>query len=208
MSRSTSASAKRRQKSPGGGGVGDASGPEGVEVDLVVASDLQVLQPTAAGQEVVGDVQDVVALVIRQVPLEQVEVPVDVVDQAELAGQEVDGPDAAGCDGPGPLGDLVVDVGGGHHRLMAFDAGLILDATGDSPLAGGELSADSGVHSKTSWRRTDEGVKYLDCSPKPGGFRVSSSEGSWDYAWLRTRRLPTGRAGRDDRSTPRNRDRT
>ena len=48
---------------PGGGGVGDALGPEGVEVDLVVAPDLQVLQPAAAGQEVVGDVQDVVALV-------------------------------------------------------------------------------------------------------------------------------------------------
>ena len=119
-------------------------------------------------------------------PLEQVEVLVDVVDQAELPGHEVDGPDAAGCDGPGPLGDLVVDVGGGHHRLVAFDAGLILDAAGDSPLACGELSADSGVHSKTSWRRMDEGVKYLDCSPKPGGFRVSSARMSSDYAWLRT----------------------
>ena len=48
---------------PGGGRVGDASGPEGVEVDLVVAADLEVLQAAAAGQEVVGDVQDVVALV-------------------------------------------------------------------------------------------------------------------------------------------------
>ena len=56
-------------------------------------------------------------------------------DQAELPGQEVDGPDAAGCDGPGPVGDLVVDVGGGHHRLVAFDAGLVLDAAEDSPPA-------------------------------------------------------------------------
>ncbi len=87
---------------------------------------------------------------------------------------------------PGPIGDLVVDVGGGHHRPWRFDARLVLDATEDSPLAGGELSADGGVHSKTSWRRIDEGVKYLDCSPEPGGFRVFSSEGSWDYAWLRT----------------------
>ena len=102
---------------PGGGRVGDAFGPEGVEVDLVVAADFEVLQAAAAGQEVVGDVQDVVALVIRQVPLQQVEVPVDVLDQPELPGQEVDGPDAAGCDGPDLLGDLVVDVGGGHHRL-------------------------------------------------------------------------------------------
>ena len=48
---------------PGGGRVGDALGPEGVEVDLVVAPDFEVLQAAAAGQEVVGDVQDVVALV-------------------------------------------------------------------------------------------------------------------------------------------------
>src|SRR5436853_5000159 len=58
---------------PGGGGIGDACGPEGVEVDLVVASDFEVLDATAAGQEVVGDVEDVVALVIRQGPLEQME---------------------------------------------------------------------------------------------------------------------------------------
>jgi hypothetical protein len=29
-------------------------GPEGVQVNLVVAPDLQVLQATAAGQEVIG----------------------------------------------------------------------------------------------------------------------------------------------------------
>ena len=58
--------------------------PEGVEIDLVVAPHLQVLQAAAAGQEVVGDVQDVVALVIRQVPLEQVEAFVDGPDEPEL----------------------------------------------------------------------------------------------------------------------------
>ena len=70
----------------------------------------------------------------------------------ELPGQEVDRPDAAGCDAPDPLGDLVVDVGGGHHRLVAFDAGLVLDAAEDSPLASVQLAVDIGVHSKASWR--------------------------------------------------------
>ena len=132
-----------------------------------------MFQPAATGQEVVGDVQDVVTLEVGQMPLEQVEVVIDVTDQAEFPGHEVDGPDAAGCDGPSPIGDLVVDIGGGHHRLVSFDAGLILDATEDSPLAAGEFSADSGVHSKTSWRRMGEGVKYLDYPPESGGFRVS-----------------------------------
>ena len=46
---------------PGGGGVGDASGAEGVEIDLVVASQFEMLDAAAARQEVVGDVEDVVA---------------------------------------------------------------------------------------------------------------------------------------------------
>src|SRR3954470_21188017 len=31
------------------------------------------------------------------------------------------------------------------------------------------------------------GVKYLDCSPEPGGFRASRPRSASDYAWLRTR---------------------
>src|SRR5512135_1781518 len=31
-------------------------------------------------------------------------------------------------------------------------------------------------------------VKHLDCSPKPGGFRVSQSQWVLGYAWLRTNR--------------------
>src|SRR3954449_12130244 len=31
------------------------------------------------------------------------------------------------------------------------------------------------------------GVKYLDCSPKPGGFRASRPRSASDYAWLRAR---------------------
>src|SRR5207302_10971698 len=129
----------------------DAFGPQGVEVHLVVAADFEVLQAAAPGQEVVGDVQDVVALEVRQVPLQEVEAPVDVVDQPQLPGQEVHRPDPARCDGPGPVGDLVADVGGGHHRLAAFDAGLVLDPAEDSPLASVQPAVDTGVHSKACW---------------------------------------------------------
>src|SRR4051794_22145234 len=34
--------------------------------------------------------------------------------------------------------------------------------------------------------RTVEGVKYLDCSPEPGGFRVSRPRSASNYAWLKT----------------------
>ncbi|HMB04302.1 MAG TPA: hypothetical protein VKP69_11265 [Isosphaeraceae bacterium] len=154
----------------GGGRIGDALGPEGVEVDLVVTPDLEVLQATDAGQEVVGDIQDVIALVIGQVPLQQVEVLVDALDQPGLAGQEVDGPDAAGCDAPDPLGDLVVDIGGSHHRLGAFDPGLVLQSAEDSPLASVQPAVDSGVPSKTSWGRRVEGRESPRLFAKTRGF--------------------------------------
>ena len=187
MSRSTSASAEATTEVTRRGGIGDACGPEGVQVDLVVATDFEVLDTAATGQDVVGDVQHVVTLEVGLVTLEEMKVVVDVLDQAEFPSHEVDRPESTGRNGLDAVGDFGVDIGGGHHRLMSFGSGLILDAAEDSPLACGELAAESGVHSKTSRRRIDEAVKYLDDSPKPGGFRVSSSEGSWDYAWLRAR---------------------
>jgi hypothetical protein len=69
-------------------------------IDLVVVTDLDVMQAAAAGQEVGRDVHDVNALLVRRVPLQEVEVPVDVPGESGLAGQEVDGPEDAGDDAP------------------------------------------------------------------------------------------------------------
>src|SRR6476659_2671934 len=113
------------------------------------------------------------------------EVLIDVVDQPEFLGQEVDGPNPARCDGPGPIGDLVVDIGGGHHRLMMFDTGLILDPAEDSPLASVPLAVDIGVHSKTYWCEQTRSVNYLDCAPKPGGVRASEPRSASNYAYFR-----------------------
>ena len=96
-------------------------------------------------------------------------------DQPELAGQEMDRPDAAGCDGPGPLGDLVVDVGGGHHRLVAFDAGLVLDPAEDSPLASVQLAVDIGVHSKASWETNGRGGEVPRLFARTRGFSSFSA---------------------------------
>src|SRR3954463_2111633 len=40
--------------------------------------------------------------------------------------------------------------------------------------------------------RTVEGVKYLDCSPEPGGFRAYRPRWASDYAWLRTSPVSIG----------------
>ena len=117
-----------------------------------------------------------VALKVGLMAFEEMEVVVEIMDQAEFLDHEVDGPDVPGGDGSGTLGDFVADVDGGHHGLMPFDTGLICDAAGDPMLVCGELSVDSGVHSKTSWRRLVEGVRYFDYPLKPGGFRVSATQ--------------------------------
>jgi hypothetical protein len=81
-------------------------------------------------------------------------------DEKPETGRDLAKPsDASDCDRPDPVGDLVADVGGGQHRLVAFQAGLVLGATEDSPLASAQLVMDTGVHSKTSGRRMDEGCE-------------------------------------------------
>src|SRR5262249_28073998 len=83
----------------GRGRVGDASGAQGIEKDGIVAAQLDVLQTGALTEGVVGDIEDMIGLVIGQVDLEQVQAPVEGVDQAELAGQGVGGGGAGGGQG-------------------------------------------------------------------------------------------------------------
>ena len=75
----------RRQKSPAVVGSGIA-GPPGIEVDLVVTSQFEMLELVSSGQDVEGDVQHVIGLMVRQVTLEEMEPAVDVVNQSALAG--------------------------------------------------------------------------------------------------------------------------
>jgi hypothetical protein len=80
---------------PGCGGVGDTHGAQGVEINLVVAPQFEMLDFLAAGQDVVGDIQDMVGFVIGQMPLEEMEIAVDIADQPGPASQQVDGTDSA-----------------------------------------------------------------------------------------------------------------
>ena len=139
-----------------------------------------------AATEVTGDVQDVVALVVGRVPLEQVEVLIDVPNQPEFLGEEVDRPDPARCDRPYLLADLVADIRGRHHRPMPFDAGLVLDPAEDSPLACRVLSAETGVPPKISRRRMGEACEVPRLFAETRGF---SSFSASDYAWLGTRAI-------------------
>ncbi len=135
------------------GRVGQPFGPQRIEVDLVLAAQFEVLQAFPSCQEVGGNVQNVVALVVGQVPFEQVEIPVDVTDQADLASQGVAGAEASCGDGADAVGDLVMDVGGGHHGLNPLDTGSGSETPLEGPLAFAELTGETELHSKTSWLR-------------------------------------------------------
>ena len=157
----------------GGGGVGDPLGAQGVEIDLVVAPQFEMFDAFAAGEDVEGDVQDMVGFVIGQMPLEENKLGVDLVDQPGVASQQEHGTDAAGGESVDAIGQFVVDVGSGHHGLLAFWSGAILEAFEDSLLAFVENSAiafsrfptvafagllgDSRTHSKASvvWKSED-----------------------------------------------------
>jgi hypothetical protein len=58
---------------------------------------------------------------------------------------------------------------------MPFDTRLILDPAEDSPLAACESSMDTGVHSKTSWRRIDEDCDVPRLFAKTRGFSSASA---------------------------------
>ena len=112
-------------------------------------SGFEMLEALSTGQEVVGDVQDVVALVVRQVPLEQVEVPVDALDQSQLPGQEMDGPDAATGNSAGLVRHLVVNVAG--SELWSEGEGIILlvEPALDSALDLAEPAVENDLHLKS-----------------------------------------------------------
>ena len=76
-----------------GGGIGNSLGAQGVEIDLVVATQLKMFEVLATGDDVESDVQDVVGFVVGQMSFEKVEIPIDSVDEADLLSQQKNGTD-------------------------------------------------------------------------------------------------------------------
>jgi hypothetical protein len=77
------------------------------------ASQLQVLDPLVAGQDVEGDIQDMIGFMVGTVPLQELEVVVDFADQNGERAQSF-----RILDGPQPLGEF--------DRFTDPDAFLVL----------------------------------------------------------------------------------
>ncbi len=141
--------AEASTKVAGGGGVGDTASAERVEEGLVVAAQLDVLQTGTFAQGVVGNVEDVIGLVVGQMDLEQNQPAVNGLGKPEPLREGMNGTDAAVGDAAIALADLVMDVAGGEHRpLAAFEVELV-EASLDSALASVQLSAYLDFHSKS-----------------------------------------------------------
>ena len=69
-----------------------------------------MLQASTSGQQVIGDVEHVVAVVIWQMDLQQTEAAIDGLVQSELLHQQVHGPNPSSRGGLGPLGDFIMNV--------------------------------------------------------------------------------------------------
>ena len=102
---------------PRRGRIGDQLRPQGVHVSRVVAQALDVFQPRAATHHVVGQVEHVVRLVIRQVHFQQMKLRVNRLRKSQLRHQAVHGRNAAKAHRVRVRTDLVVDGARGKHRL-------------------------------------------------------------------------------------------
>src|SRR5262249_17001072 len=118
-----------------GGRVGNAAGTEGVEEVLLISAQLDVLQAGAIAQRIVGEVEDMVGFMVRQMDLEDVELGVDSLHEAELSCQGVEGANATVANAPDACGSLVMDVAGGEQRLAAATEVGFVEATLDTSLA-------------------------------------------------------------------------
>jgi hypothetical protein len=130
----------------------------------------------SSGQDVEGDVQHVIGLVVRQVTLEKMETAVDVVNQSAFPGYQKHGTDAAAGQPLDPISQFVLDVAGGDHRALPFRAGSILDAFENSTLAFPKFVEEIRFHSKASVAWSSEDVLTPPLFQKLRGFSSLFSE--------------------------------
>jgi hypothetical protein len=140
--------AETTAKVPRRRGIGNPLRAQRIEIDLVVAQELEVLQTPPVGQEVVGDVEHVIGLVVGQVHLQQLQAAIDLFHQSRGLGHSVDRPEAPNREAARPLGDLVVDIGCPEHRTLLIAPGAVPEAVLDAALAISEISLCTLLHSK------------------------------------------------------------
>ncbi len=132
-----------------GAGTGDAGRVESIEVDGVVAAQFKILDAGAAAHDVVGNIEDMIGLVIGHMHLEQVQTMIDGLGEAELLGHEMDGAEAAIADGTTAFAEFVMDITGSELRPIAAWQPSFIQPALDATLAIGPDAVYFGSHSKS-----------------------------------------------------------
>jgi hypothetical protein len=152
--------------------LGDTASAQGVEKQLVVVAEFEVLQTNASTESVIGEIQNVIRFVKRQLDLEQVQAFVESVNQAELLGHAVDGADTALHHAAGTVADLLMGIAGRELGPVAIADLSLVRAAVDAALADAQSPVYSSVHSKSlQARSTGQGCHHL----KPRKSRKISS---------------------------------
>ena len=134
---------------PAGGRVRNALGAQPIEEGLIIAPQFDILQPHSVEQRVVGQIQHMIALMIRKVLLKQMQPGVDLLPQPEFVDHQMDRADAPAVNRPGFLGHLIMDIAGLHDRLgLIAPATLGVQATLNSALAIAQDLRIASLHSK------------------------------------------------------------
>jgi len=133
--------------------IGDAASAAGIEKDLVVAAQFDVLQTSSVTERVVGEVKNVIGLVKGQMDLEQVKALVDGVDESNLSGEGVQDADAAVNETAVAVGEVIPDVARGEHGFAAIAELGFVESPLDAALAVGEFVGFGRFHLKSSVAR-------------------------------------------------------
>jgi hypothetical protein len=127
---------KATSKVPAGSRIRNALGAQSIEEGLIIAPQLNILQPHSLEQRVVGQIQHMVALMIGKVLLEQMQPGVDLLPQPQFVDHQMDRADAPAVHRPGLLGHLIMNIAGLHDRLgLIAPTALGVQATLNSTLA-------------------------------------------------------------------------
>lgn len=101
----------------GRGRVGNPLRSQQVQIGFVLPPDFEVFQTLTVTQSIVGQAENVIRLVVRQIGLEQMQAGVDRLGQLQFLNQLVHQPDAAIPRSHCPPGQFVLRRGWPHHRL-------------------------------------------------------------------------------------------
>ena len=127
----------------------DALCPQRIQIDLVVAQQLQIFQALATCKQVVRDVQHVIRLVVRKMDLQQMQPSIDLFDQSDLARQRMHRAQSPARHPPRAVGDLIVNPPRTEHRPPLGRPGSLPQSPLDPSLAFPKLQRSTGLHSKS-----------------------------------------------------------